>query len=83
MSELPYPFEDKRAQYAQYTKDQLDWALSDARDVLERAEEMAREGFQFAGRKGPNWRADDIHTISQEINRRRADEGLLGRLITF
>lgn len=83
MAEIAYPFADKQKQYGEYTDGQLSYALADARETLDRAEEMAREDFTFHGRKGPGWRKDDVLTIAQEMNRRLENAGLLGRMVVF
>lgn len=80
-NELQYPFDDKAAQYAELSDAELKHAREDAVKASERMEELARDGFTFAGRKGPNWYADDVHTIRMEQNRRAAASGQFGRCI--
>jgi hypothetical protein len=67
MNELAYPFAEKEKQYREYDVSMLRFALTDARWALSHAESMAQAGCPTAGRKGPGWRADDVHTIAKVL----------------
>lgn len=59
-----YDFTAKQAQYRQYTAAQLAYALKDAAE--------ARDAMRGHDTAAENWYADDVHTIAQEVNRRRS-----------